>query len=149
MTPTQIQLVKESWSKVIPISDAAGSLFYQRLFDVAPGVRHLFKSNPHEQSRKLMTMITMVVSKLDQLDTILEDIKGLARRHDKYGAKKEHYAVVGECLIWTLNKGLGDHWNKETEEAWATAYTILSNAMIQNQTFEESKPKLVRGAMIL
>ncbi len=148
MTPKQIELVKESWNHVIPISEAAGELFYTRLFDVAPGVKHLFKSDSREQARKLMSMITMVVARLDKLDTILEDIKGLAKRHDKYGAKKEHYAVVGECLIWTLSKGLGDKWNKETEDAWIAAYTILSGAMIQTQSFE-SKPKLVAGAMIL
>ena len=136
MTPKQIQLVKESWGNVMPIADAAGQLFYNRLFQVAPGVRHLFKNDPKDQAKKLMTMITMVVSKLDSLDTILEDIKNLAKRHDKYGAKKEHYAVVGECLLWTLEQGLGDKWNEETANAWIAAYTILSGAMIQTQQFE-------------
>ena len=136
MTPKQIELVKESWGNVMPIADAAGQLFYNRLFQVAPGVRHLFKSDPKDQARKLMSMITMVVSKLDSLDTIIEDIKNLAKRHDKYGAKKEDYAVVGECLLWTLEQGLGDKWNKETADAWVAAYTILSGAMIQNQQFD-------------
>jgi nitric oxide dioxygenase len=80
-----------------------------------------------------MIMITVVVSKLDSLDTILDDIKKLAARHDQYGAGPEHYAVVGETLIKTLRIGLGERWNAETEEAWVAAYTILSGAMIANQ----------------
>jgi hemoglobin-like flavoprotein len=67
----------------------------------------------------------------------LNDIKGLAQRHNKYGAKPEHYAVVGECLLWTLEKGLGDKWNNELKEAWTTVYGVLANAMIANQ---EQKP---------
>jgi hemoglobin-like flavoprotein len=133
MSPRQIQLVKESWGYVIVKSDEAGQLFYTRLFEVAPHVKHMFKGDPKEQARKLMSMVTLVVSKLDKLDTILTEIKSLAMRHNKYGTKKEHYAVVGESLIWTLSKGLGDRWNKETEEAWVTVYKVLADAMIETQ----------------
>jgi len=136
MTSRQIQLVKESWAKVVPIADTAGQLFYSRLFEVAPGVRHLFKTEPKDQAKKLVMMLSMIVSKLDALDTIIDQIKGLAKRHDKYGAKEAHYAVVGECLIWTLQQGLGEEWNKETEDAWIAAFTILSGAMIQAQNFD-------------
>jgi hemoglobin-like flavoprotein len=133
MTERQIQLVKESWSHVSPISDVAGDLFYNRLFEVAPGVRSMFTGDMRQQSRKLMGMLSMIVSKLDKLETLLDEIKMLAQRHDKYGAQPAHYQVVGECLIWTLAKGLGEKWNKETEESWVAAYTILSGAMITNQ----------------
>ena len=133
MNAQQIQMVKESWGYVIVKSDEAGQLFYSRLFEVAPGVRHMFKGDVKEQSRKLMNMITYVIAKLDKLDTIIDEIKGLAKRHDKYGAKKEHYAVVGECLIYTLRTGLGAKWNPELEAAWVKVYTILSEAMVSNQ----------------
>lgn len=133
MKPNQIKLVKETWSYVIVKSDEAGELFYNRLFEVAPGVKHLFKGDMKEQSRKLMSMVTYVIAKLDKLDTILGEIKSLAQRHSKYGAQPEHYAVVGECLIYTLKTGLGSRWNKEVEEAWVSVYGILANAMIEGQ----------------
>lgn len=133
MNAQQIQLVKETWGFVIVKSDEAGELFYSRLFEVAPGVRHLFKGEVKEQSRKLMSMVTYVIAKLDKLDTIITEIKSLAQRHNKYGAQKEHYAVVGECLLYTLKIGLGDRWNAKTEAAWIAVYTILSNAMIEGQ----------------
>lgn len=141
MTERQIQLVQESWSLVSVNADAAGQLFYARLFEVAPQVKHHFTSEPKEQVRKLMSMITMVVSRLNRLETILDDIKALAMRHNKYGAQREHYAVVGQCLIWTLSKGLGERWNKETEDAWIAAYTVLSGAMIHNQFASQPQPQ--------
>ena len=140
MNAQQIQLVKESWSFVIVKSDEAGQLFYSRLFEVAPGVKHLFKSDPKEQSRKLMSMITYVIAKLDKLDTILDEIKSLAKRHNKYGAEKSHYAVVGECLIYTLKTGLGSKWNADLEAAWIAVYKVLAEAMIANQEATVEKP---------
>lgn len=139
MNAQQIQIVKESWSYVIVKSDEAGETFYSRLFEVAPGVRYLFKSDPKDQARKLMSMITYVIAKLDKLDTIIDEVKSLAVRHNKYGAQKEHYAVVGECLIYTLKKGLGPKWNSETQAAWLEVYTVLATAMITAQE-KSAKP---------
>jgi hemoglobin-like flavoprotein len=134
MTPRQVQLVKESWGYVIVKSQEAGQLFYSRLFETAPPLRHLFKGDIKEQSRKLMSMVTLVVSKLEKLDTVINEVKALGARHNKYGTKREHYTTVGDCLIWTLSQGLSDRWNKETEEAWVRAYSVLSEAMIQAQS---------------
>lgn len=133
MTDTQINLVKTSWSYVIVQSDEAGQLFYQRLFEVAPSVKHLFKGDQKEQARKLMSMVTLIVAKLNKLEDVISEVKMLAQRHGKYGAEPAHYKVVGECLIWTLQKGLGNKWNKETEAAWIAVYGILADAMIKNQ----------------
>ena len=33
MTPEQIELVKSSWAKVLPIADTAAELFYGKLFN--------------------------------------------------------------------------------------------------------------------
>jgi len=137
MTTQQIQLVKTSWSQVVPNAQEAGELFYKNLFEAAPGVRHLFKSPTKDQAKKLIAMISVVVSELDNLDKIIDDVKQLAKRHDKYGTQPEHYAVVGDSLIKTLKMGLGSTWNDEIEQAWITAYTILSGAMIANQKVGE------------
>ena len=53
-----------------------------------------------------------------------------AKRHVEYGAKPAHYPVVGEALLWTLEKGLGDSWTPQVAEAWTQAYTTLSGFMI-------------------
>jgi hemoglobin-like flavoprotein len=137
ITEKQILLVKNSWSYVVsPISigpEAAGKLFYQRLFEVAPAVKNLFHGDIKFQARKLMNMVTLIVTKLDKLDEIMDEVKSLAVRHNRYGAEPAHYQVVGECLLWTLEKGLGEKWNGETREAWTAVYGVLSDAMIKNQ----------------
>jgi len=131
MTQKQIELVKSSWSLVATLDPVVvGDLFYNRLFEIAPQVKHMFRSPMPEQSKKLIAMIGYVIAKLDKLEDIIGEVGKLAQRHNAYGVKPEHYAVVGGALIWTLEKGLGENWNEEVKDAWIKCYTILSNAMI-------------------
>jgi hemoglobin-like flavoprotein len=130
MTPDQVKLVQQSFAKLAPISDQAAVLFYDRLFEIAPSVRALFPADMTEQRKKLMATLAAVVSGLGNLESILPSASALATRHVSYGAKAEHYPVVGAALLWTLEKGLGEGWTPEVADAWAAAYGTLSGFMI-------------------
>jgi nitric oxide dioxygenase len=130
MTPEQIKLVQHSFAKVAPISEQAAVLFYDRLFEIAPSVKAMFPADMGEQRRKLMATLAVVVNGLSNIEMILPAASSLATRHVAYGAKPEHYPVVGAALLWTLEKGLGADWTAEVAEAWTAAYTTLSGFMI-------------------
>jgi hemoglobin-like flavoprotein len=130
MTPEQVKLVQDSFAKVAPISETAAVLFYDRLFEIAPQVKAMFPADMTEQRRKLMMMLAAVVNGLGDLPSILPAASALATRHVSYGAKAEHYPVVGAALLWTLEKGLGDGWTPDIAAAWTTAYGTLSGYMI-------------------
>jgi hemoglobin-like flavoprotein len=130
MTPDQVTLVQQSFAKVAPISETAAVLFYDRLFEIAPQVKAMFPADMTEQRRKLMAMLAAVVNGLGDLNSILPAASALAKRHVSYGAKAEHYPVVGAALLWTLEKGLGDGWTPAIAEAWTSAYGTLSGYMI-------------------
>ncbi|SOE01410.1 globin family protein [Caenispirillum bisanense] len=130
MTPSQIALVRETFAQVVPMRDQAAALFYGRLFELEPNVRPLFRADLAVQGQKLIASIAMVVRELDRLDVILTDVKAMARRHVTYGVQERHYAVVGDALLWTLEKGLGAAFTAEVREAWTAAYGTLAGAMI-------------------
>lgn len=132
MTTKQVLLVKTSWAMVSEIDvETVGSLFYNRLFEIAPEVKPMFSNTTiAEQSRKLLSMLAYVISKLHKLDDIIEEVKKLAIRHVKYGVEESHYNAVANALLWTLEKGLGEYWNEELCEAWTLCYLTLSSAMI-------------------
>jgi hemoglobin-like flavoprotein len=130
MTPDQVTLVQQSFSKVVPIADQAALLFYDRLFEIAPPVKSMFPADMTEQRKKLIGMLAAVVNGLGDLPSILPAASALAKRHVAYGAKAEHYPVVGAALLWTLEKGLGDGWTPAVAAAWTTAYGTLSGFMI-------------------
>jgi hemoglobin-like flavoprotein len=130
MTQDQVQLVQQSFSKVAPIADQAAVLFYDRLFETAPQVKAMFPADLTEQRKKLMATLTVVVNGLGDLTSILPAASALAKRHVTYGAKVEHYPVVGAALLWTLEKGLGEGWTPAIADAWTAAYGTLSGFMI-------------------
>ena len=129
MSPEQIASVQSSWDKVKPISDQAAALFYERLFELDPGVRPLFKGDMQAQGQKLMTMLNTAVVGLDRLDAIVPAVADLGRRHVGYGVTAEHYDTVGAALLWTLEQGLGDAFTEEVKSAWTVAYTTLADVM--------------------
>ena len=49
MTPSQVDLVQQSFAKVAPISEQAAQLFYGRLFEIAPEVKPMFPGDMTEQ----------------------------------------------------------------------------------------------------
>src|SRR5215472_11351885 len=122
MTPDQIAAIQQSFAKVLPISEQAAMLFYGRLFEIAPEVKPLFHGDMTEQGRKLMATLAAVVNSLDNLEAVLPAASALAKRHVEYGVKAADYAPVGDALLWTLEKGLGDQWTPELAAAWGEAY---------------------------
>lgn len=131
MTPQQVALVRESFAKVVPIREQAAALFYDRLFVIDPSTRPLFSGDMKSQGAKLMAAIGAVVKSLDRIESMLDDLRALARRHDRYGVQEAHYASVGAALLWTLEQGLGADFSPEVRDAWASAYGLLSSAMIE------------------
>lgn len=126
----QKQLVQGSWEKVAPIAETAAELFYNRLFELDPSLRPLFKSTDlKEQGRKLMQMLAIAVKGLDDVGQLIPAVENLGRRHAGYGVQDEHYDTVGAALLWTLEKGLGEDFTPEVREAWTQTYVVVSTVM--------------------
>ncbi len=131
LTANQIKLVEDSWDFVILNTEQAGVIFYDRLFQLAPEFRAYFKEDIKSQSRKLIALISFAVHKLNSLEEIVSDVQALGVRHNAYRVKDTDYAIVGEALLWTLEKALGNKWDAATQEAWIKVYTVLSKTMIE------------------
>ena len=131
MTEEQIVLVKNSWRTFRNIdSGIIGDLFYSKLFIENPKLKRLFPFSMEQQHRKIIDMLSFIISRLDNLEVVTEDIKAMARRHEGYGVKREHYKLVGEALLWTMKHGIGDEWDDKLREAWIACYNMIAKTMI-------------------
>ena len=130
MNTTTISRVQTSWSRVEPISTTAADLFYDKLFELDPELRNLFKGDMADQKAKLMQMIGTAVKMLDRLDELVPVLVRLGGRHVDYGVRPEHYATVGAALLDTLAKGLGDDFTPDVEAAWTEVYGVLQDTML-------------------
>jgi len=132
MTPRQIDLIRTSWSAVEPISDAAARLFYDRLFESDPAIKRLFaKTDMQAQRGILMQTLALLVSSLDDFERVVPVLEALGRVHAGYGVRERHYDTVEAALLWALDRGLGEAFDDETADAWATAYSAVASVMIE------------------
>jgi hemoglobin-like flavoprotein len=134
MTPVQKDLVQSTWTLVVPIADAATTMFYNRLFEIDPGSKELFQNAVlTEQRLKLLQVLSVAVAGLNDLGRLVPIVEDLGRRHAGYGVRDEHYDSVGAALLWTLQQGLGAAWTAETAAAWTEVYGLLSGVMRRAQ----------------
>ena len=139
MNANDKRLIQDTWQAVIPIADTAIGLFYQRLFEIDPGLEPLFAQvDMKQQRRKLAQALTTVVASLDDLEGLLPRLEALGRRHAGYGAEPRHYRSVGAALIWTLERGLGDAFTAAARAAWVEAYELVSRVMREAADTEHS-----------
>ena len=131
MTPQQIKLVQDSWELVVPIAKDATSMFYNRLFELDPSLKALFKGDIEEQGKKLATILTTVVRGLSNFEKLESAVWQLGRRHVAYGVEFSQYNTVASALLWTLEQGLGDKFTPSVKDAWVAAYTALAGLMQQ------------------
>ena len=129
MKVDQITLVQDTFDKIRPISEKAAKLFYNRLFELDPSLKSLFKGDMKTQGKMLMQMLDYAVTGLDRLDTIVLAIQNLGIRHAGYGVKDEYYETAREAFLWTLEQGLGKDFTPDVKDAWAEAYKLLSDIM--------------------
>jgi hemoglobin-like flavoprotein len=129
MTPADKILVQKTFALVAPIADKAAALFYDRLFELDPTLKSLFKIDLREQGGKLMQMIGLAVNELDALDELVPMVEALGRRHANYGVKDRDYDTVGSALLWTLQQGLGAAFTPEVKSAWTAVYQLLASTM--------------------
>ncbi|HLQ89396.1 MAG TPA: globin family protein [Xanthobacteraceae bacterium] len=129
LTAQDVALVRASFARIAPIQETAADLFYDHLFDIAPGLRPIFPTNLAEQKRKLMAMLATAVGGLGDLDRLVPQVKALGVRHANYGVTAAHYGTVGDALMWTLERDLGDGFTVDTRAAWAKVYDVLASTM--------------------
>ena len=130
LTPQQIELVTNSWEQVLPIKETAADLFYNKLFELDPALRPLFKDDIKVQGERLMNMIDVAVKALNRLEDVVPAVQAMGRRHKDYGVKESHYDTVAGALLWTLEQGLGEAFTAEVKDAWTQVYTVLATTMI-------------------
>jgi hemoglobin-like flavoprotein len=89
----------------------------------------MFRGDMAEPRKKLMQMLTAAVKGLDHLDQLAPVLQALGRRHVGYGVSDRHYEIVGQALLWTLEKALGRAFTPELRHTWTAVYTLVATTM--------------------
>lgn len=130
-----VRALETSFDIVAPRGEELMHEFYTRLFEAAPAVRPLF-ADTDLQRQKTMLLGTLVLLRksLRDLEAIVPKLRELGARHVAYGARPEHYPVVGEVLIAAMEAVAGPVWQPEYEQAWREAFAVVAGAMLDGAT---------------
>ncbi len=129
LTPAQVGIVQDSFKRIGPQAAEASRIFYDELFRTSPELRALFPQDMSAHKTKFVQMLAGIVRSLDQIAAISEEIVDLGRRHMSYDIEDDHYAMVGDALLWTLNRILGAEFTPEVRAAWEAAYDMIARVM--------------------
>lgn len=126
MTEEEIKLVKESWSHVLPIAEAAMTMFYDRLFAMDADVARLFAGKDMSAQRAhLAGAVDGVVRQLHRPEALMRPLQELGARHAGYGVAERDFDTVGDALLATLADGLADRWTPAHARAWSAAWGMI------------------------
>ncbi|WP_086781372.1 FAD-binding oxidoreductase [Crossiella equi] len=126
-----VRLIRESFAVVEPRSEEVAQFFYGMLFSLAPQTRELFPANMEVQRSRLLRALVHVVQMVDRPDDLVPFLKQLGRDHRKFGVVSAHYEAVGTALLAAIKRFAGDAWTPAVERAWAEAYTIMAQTMLE------------------
>lgn len=128
-TARQKALVRESFALLMPCGGLVAQLFYKRLFEIAPELRVLFKTDLQSQGDKLMNALQMTILSLDRIEILRPTVRLLGIRHRSYGVKQQDYITVAAALMWTLEQCLEERFTREVREAWGEVYLLMATIM--------------------
>jgi hemoglobin-like flavoprotein len=126
-----LEALETSFDLVAPRGDELMDEFYSRLFAAAPAVRPLFPTDMKRQKAMLLGALVLLRKSLRDLDPILPKLRELGARHLAYGARPEHYPVVGTTLIASMAAIAGEDWKPQYERAWVAAFDVVATVMLE------------------
>jgi len=138
-----IDALETSFDLIAPRGDELMDHFYAGLFAAAPAVKPLFAGTDlRRQKSMLLAALVLLRKSLRDLDAVVPTLHGLGARHVAYGARPEHYPVVGQVLIASMAEVAGDAWRPEYEAAWGAAFAVVTDAMLAGAAEAEADARL-------
>ncbi|NES05073.1 MAG: globin [Okeania sp. SIO2F4] len=135
-----VEIIENSFEKIKPYGAEFAASFYENLFLAYPEAQPLFaQTEMSKQQQKLLNSLVLVVENLRHPEALAEVLKSLGARHVNYGALKQHYPLVGEALLTTLEQYLGDNWNIEVKNAWVFAYEQIVELMFEGAGYSPTE----------
>ena len=136
--PLDVEVLEKSFDLIAPRGEELVDRFYRRLFETAPSTKPLFERvDMDTQKSSLLAILITLRESLRDLSLIAPDLEELGARHVDYGARPEHYPVVGSVLLETMAAMGGSAWQPEYTSAWAEAYSVVQDVMLKGAERKE------------
>lgn len=124
----QIEVVRSTWKSVLPFRDDVAHLLYKRLFEIEPELRVLFRGDMQDGVKKIILMLDLAITNLEQLEQVMPALQELSNRYVQSGMKMNSN-VVRNTLISTFEQYLGDAFTMNLRNDLIQSYDLLHGVM--------------------
>ncbi|MEG0278152.1 MAG: NO-inducible flavohemoprotein [Morganella sp. (in: enterobacteria)] len=129
-----IAIVKSTAPLIAATGPKLTAHFYDRMFHQHPELKDIFTMS-HQQSgaqrEALFNAICAYAMNIDNPGVLSAAIEKIANKHVSLLIKPEHYPIVGENLLATIEELLNP--GEEVLAAWGKAYAVLADIFIQHE----------------
>lgn len=105
--------------------------FYDNLFEMAPLIKPLFKSDREIVEQHFHDLVSLAVNEIDNFSEFRPRLVELGTRHKSYGAETTHFSIIKMAFMLALQYEFKDLFNDSMENAWSNFIDEISNAMIE------------------
>jgi len=129
VTPEDVARVVET-VPLVHEDTAMVTRLYALLFERHPELRPMFPSDMSAQVHRFTAEIEALALAMPDLHEVEARASALGSRHVRYGVRSMHFPAVRDALLDVLGERLGDRFTPEHRQAWARAYNLLAEIMM-------------------
>lgn len=154
LTASQVAILKKSFRQLD--AEAYSDYFYSTLFARHTELRNLFPKDIRELKLKLMSVFELVMFSFEEKqngqyalqDALIVPLRHLGKTHEEKGVQPAHYSIANGLMLETLAHVLGDSHTEEIKQAWQTALSQLTSAMLNNSVKLNAQLRMESGATL-
>lgn len=129
---------------------AITKVFYKALFDAHPHLANTFNAGNQAngaQQQSLASAVFAYAANIDNPSALTPVISRIVHKHVSLGVTAAYYPIVGHHLLGAIKEVLGDAATPELIAAWAEAYGLLAQALIDEEKRLYAAAEIVPGAL--
>lgn len=140
-----LSIVLESWDKARfqnkDFEDTFGMVAVKRLFEIQPRAKKVFGfdkgdangwAHVNVHAKAFGGLFDSVFQMLGpDTEFMAEILEQVGKRHKAMGVNPSFFPFMGQALIYSLEKSLGQELTKEQRNAWEDVYDAISNEIVK------------------
>ncbi len=138
MQPEKILLINRSFVRLIPYSEVAVRVFWERLLLIDPSLKGSLESSLGRERDQLAKALALMIESLRDPRRLRRYSQFLGYRYGRNGIGPESYVSIQDAMLWTLQHLVPDV-SEATMDAWREGLALCATHM------EEGHNELVVG----
>jgi hemoglobin-like flavoprotein len=131
MTDEQRNALRLAVEPLMPLPKKFGLDFFERLFELEPGLESQFRPDLERQAALFAEALTSGIVHLIDEGQIAEGVRRYGVQLRGIGMIESDYDAFGKALTSMFERKLGDELTAEARAAWLETWDLLSTEMLK------------------